>query len=43
MASTLLFDTREDERIKLIRFVHDGYPVIPGDQLTSVWTFYREI
>jgi len=43
VASTLLFDNREDNHILLIRFAHDGYPAIPGDQLTSVWTFYREI
>ena len=43
VASTFLLDGRGDESILLIRFAQDGYPVIPGDQLTSVWTFYREI
>ena len=43
VASTMLFDNREDKSILLIRFAHDGYPVIPGDTVTTVWIFFREI
>lgn len=27
----------------LIRLVHDGIPVIPGDELITIWTFIRTV
>lgn len=27
----------------LIRLVHDGIPVIPGDELITIWTFIRPV
>jgi len=29
--------------IPLIRLIHDGIPVVPGDQLISIWTFIRPV
>lgn len=43
VASTLLIDARDERNTLLVRFAHDGFPVIPGDQVTSVWTFFREL
>lgn len=28
---------------RLALFLHEGYPVIPGDELTIIWTFVRTI
>ncbi len=25
------------------RFAHDGYPIIPGDKVQSVWTFLKPV
>ena len=43
VASTNLFDILDGNPILLARFTHDGYSVIPGDTLTSIWTFVRPI
>ena len=43
VASTILSDIIDDKPIMLARFVHDGYPVIFGDTLESMWTFVRSV
>lgn len=43
VASTNLFDIVDENPILLARFAHDGYSVMPGDVLTSIWTFVRSI
>lgn len=43
IASTSLHDSFEGKTILLARFVHDGYPIIAGDELTSIWTFLRPL
>lgn len=41
VASTNLFDNVDGKPVLLARFAHDGYTVISGDTLESVWTFIR--
>jgi len=43
VASTILSDNVDGESILLARFAHDGYSVVPGDTLESVWTFVRPV
>jgi len=43
VASTKLDDTANPISITLARYAHDGFFLIPGDQTTQVWTFFREI
>jgi len=43
VASTILYDRIEEKSILLARFSHDGYQVIPGDVLESMWTFIRPV
>jgi len=43
VASTILSDNVDAKSVLLARFAHDGYPVIPGDTLESMWTFIRPI
>jgi hypothetical protein len=43
VASTILYDRIEEKPILLARFSHDGYQVIPGDVLESMWTFIRPV
>lgn len=43
VASTKLSDTLDGNPILLARFAHDGYNVIPGDTLESIWTFIRPV
>jgi len=40
-ASTILSDTIDGKPVLLVRFAHDGYPVVSGDTLESMWTFVR--
>ena len=40
-ASTILFDNVGDKPLVLARFTHDGYSVLPGDTMESIWTFVR--
>jgi len=40
-ASTILSDTIDGKLVMLARFAHDGYPVVSGDTLESMWTFVR--
>jgi len=41
IASTILSDNVDGKNTVLARFAHDGYPVISGDTLESIWTFIR--
>ncbi|WP_316507051.1 hypothetical protein [Nitrosopumilus sp.] len=43
VASTKLFDNANGKSILLVRFAHDGYSIVPGDNLESIWTFVRPI
>lgn len=43
VASTLLFFSVDGKPILLARFAHDGYPIVQGDTLQSIWTFVRPV
>jgi len=43
VASTKLEDTENPISEFLVRYAHDGFFLIPGDELNQVWTFFREI
>ena len=43
VASTKLEDTENPISEFLVRYAHDGFFISPGDELTQVWTFFREI
>jgi len=43
VASTKLEDTENPISESLVRYAHDGFFLTPGDELTQVWTFFREI
>jgi len=43
VASTKLEDTENPISKLLVRYAHDGFFLTPGDEVTQVWTFFREI
>ena len=43
VASTKLEDTENPISEFLVRYAHDGFFLMPGDELTQVWNFFREI
>ena len=43
IASTMLGHSQNGESMILARFAHDGYPVMPGDIVNTIWTFIRPI
>ena len=43
VANTKLSDEVNGNTILLAQFAHDGYPVVPGDELITTWTFIREV
>jgi len=43
VASTKLEEAENPISASLVRYAHDGYFLTPGDELTQVWTFFREI
>jgi len=43
VASTKLEDSENPISPFLVRYAHDGFFLTPGDQLTQVWTFFRQI
>jgi len=43
VASKKLEDRENPVSASLVRFAHDGYFLTPGDELTQVWTFFRQI
>ena len=42
VASTKL-EAENPVSASLVRYAHDGYFLTPGDEITQVWTFFREI
>jgi len=43
IASTIIAHSQEGKLKTVARFAHDGYPIEPGDKVTSIWTFIRPI
>ncbi len=43
VASTKLEEPENPISPFLVRYAHDGFFLTPGDELTQVWTFFREI
>ncbi len=43
VASIILSETIDEKSTTLARFAHDGYPVVSGDTMDSVWTFVRPV
>jgi len=43
IASTIMAHTQNNELIKVARFAHDGYPIVAGEKVISVWTFIRPL
>jgi len=43
IASTMLADSQNGALKTVARFAHDGYPIIPGDKVQSVWTFLKPV
>ena len=41
IASTVIAHSTNGTLSMVARFAHDGYPLIPGDKVTTVWTFIR--
>jgi len=41
IASTILADSDDDKLTVVARFAHDGYPIVEGDKVHSIWTFLR--
>ncbi len=43
IASTMLAYSQSGTLTTVARFAHDGYPIIPGDKVQSVWTFLKPV
>ena len=43
IASTIIAHNQNDVLTKVARFAHDGYPIVEGDKVVSVWTFIRPL
>lgn len=43
IASTILASSSEGGLTTVARFAHDGYPIIPGDRVHSIWTFVKPV
>ena len=43
IASTMLAYSQSGTLKTVARFAHDGYPIIPGDKVQSVWTFLKPV
>jgi hypothetical protein len=41
--TTLNTPLESGQLVSLIRLIHDGIPVIPGDELITIWTFIRPV
>ena len=39
IASTILADSHDGTLTTVARFAHDGYPIVSGDKVHSIWTF----
>jgi len=43
IASTLLAHATDNKLNIVARFAHDGYPILVGEEVTSIWTFIRPV
>jgi len=43
IASTILASSNDGTLTTVARFAHDGYPIISGDKVHSIWTFLRPV
>jgi len=43
IASTILADSHEGALTTVARFAHDGYPIVEGDNVHSIWTFLKPV
>jgi len=43
IASTIIAHSTNGTLSMVARFAHDGYPILPGEKVTTVWTFIRPI
>jgi len=43
IASTILADSHDGTLTTVARFAHDGYPIVSGDKVHSIWTFLRPL
>ncbi len=43
IASTLLAINIDGELVQAARFAHDGYPILEGETVRSIWTFIRPV
>jgi len=43
IASTLLAITIDGKLVTAARFAHDGYPILEGETVRSIWTFIRPV
>ena len=41
IASTIIARTENDVLKHVARFAHDGYPIVEGDRVVTIWTFIR--
>ena len=43
ISSTILAYAQNDSLKTVARFAHDGYPIVQGEKVTSIWTFIRPV
>ncbi len=43
IASTILAHSVDGTLTTVARFAHDGYPIVSGDKVHSIWTFLRPL
>ena len=43
ISTTLLSDSIDGKSIFLVQFPHDGFSVMPGDSMETMWTFVRPV
>ncbi len=43
IASTIITQNQKDGLKQIARFAHDGYPIVEGDRVVSIWTFIRPV
>jgi len=43
IASTIITQNQNDILKQVARFAHDGYPIVEGDRVVSIWTFIRPV
>jgi len=43
IASTILASSNDGTLTTVARFAHDGYPIVSGDKVHSIWTFLRPV